>query len=68
MDQDVEDGCHRDADGVLDLMRDSMRSLDGHQWIDMDMHVDQKAGAHAADEGFLDAIHVGDTGGCRADP
>ena len=67
MDQDIEDRFHRDPDGVLHLMRDSVGSFDGHEGVNVDMHVDQKAIAHPADQRFLDAIHFRNARGGGAD-
>jgi hypothetical protein len=48
-------------------MGDPVGSFDGHERVDVDMHVDEEAGAHAADERLLDAIDFRNARGGGAD-
>lgn len=63
VDQDVEDGGNGVTHDILHLMGDAMGMFDGHEGMDVDMHVDQESVAHAPYEDFLDAIDGGDGGG-----
>lgn len=63
MDEDVEHGREFSADGVLHVVGDAVGMLDGEEGVHVDVHVDQEAVAHAADEGFLDEVDAGDLGG-----
>jgi hypothetical protein len=66
--QHIEDRFHRDSDGVLHLMCDPVGSLDSHERVDVDMHVDEKAIAHPANQGLLDTHHFRNSRGGGADP
>jgi hypothetical protein len=67
VDEDVADGGDGFADFVFDIVGDLVAALDGHQGIDLDVHVDVVTVPDLADHAFLDVLRAGDAGGEIAD-
>jgi hypothetical protein len=67
VDEDVADGGEGFADFVFDVVGDLVAALDGHEGIDLDVHVDVVTVADLADYAFLDVLRAGDAGGEVAD-